>query len=288
VAGSKNWYLRRGKTVRGPFPEGLISRHILLGRIRESDEVSRDRAEWQPVADHPELIPEVLRAARAHPDDEEAQQHLEAARRWADERGPVHEPPGSQERRSTPADTARSGGPRGPGVPVNRVKRYDYMVIALLVGALVLLPFLLPSQGPGGEPDCTAPPAPGIDWSNCRLPGEEWPNSDLRGATLRNADLSGAVLRASNLAGADLAYANLSLANLRGTNLREATLVGASLRRADLRHADLSDADLSYADLEGAQLEGAVLEGARLDNALLEGGILCLPGSVGECIPARP
>ena len=55
------WYTRRDKEIRGPFPPGLITRYILLGRIREDDELSTDQIAWQPVSENPELIPEELK-----------------------------------------------------------------------------------------------------------------------------------------------------------------------------------------------------------------------------------
>jgi len=79
---SNSWYTRRGDLVRGPFPAGLISRYILLGRLLESDEVSHDRVQWLTIAEHPDLIPDVMKIVET-PEDEE---RLMLARRHADER----------------------------------------------------------------------------------------------------------------------------------------------------------------------------------------------------------
>lgn len=291
---SHNWYVRRGKEVKGPFPAGLVSRYLLLGRVRENDEVSRDRQEWLPVARVPELIPEVIVAARANPDDEEVQERLEAARRWADERREQKGPPtaASGDRRSESEGEAalRSAHLAREELfaPTPLVTRRDYLIVAAIVVVLVALPFVLPSHNHVNEPQCTAPPAPHVNWSNCRLGGHQYPNSNLASAELRNADLAGALLRAANLTGADVAYADLSLANLRGANLSRADLKGASLRQADLTNANLAGADLSYADLRQTILDQAVLTGAKLDYALWGDDIVCLPGSVGSCKPGRP
>jgi len=43
---SQIWYTRRGSEVKGPFPIGQIRRYVLLGRIRETDEVSTDGETW--------------------------------------------------------------------------------------------------------------------------------------------------------------------------------------------------------------------------------------------------
>lgn len=287
MAESHNWFVRRGKKVLGPFPAGIISRYVLLGRLRETDEVSHDREEWRPIRRVPALIPDVVRAARANPDDPEVQEHLKAARRWADERdGPSI---GKGERReggegwTHPVfedDTEDLVGAK----PRNH---RDYLLVAVIVLALVAVPFVLPSRQANDEPQCDAPPASGVNWSNCRLAGSRLPNVDLSGAILRNAELSRAVLRAANLSQADAAYTNFTLANLRGANLSGAKLLGATLRGADLSHANLSQADLSYANLSDARLEGTDLSGAKLGNAVWAEGVVCMPDSVGQCRQAR-
>lgn len=291
---TQNWYVRRGKEVKGPFPAGLVSRYLLLGRISENEEVSRDRQEWSRVGDVSELVPEAMRAARANPDDEEVLERLAAARRWADERRELKGAPSevASERRTESSDemALRSAhlAREDEFSTVPLVTRRDYLIIAFIVVGLVALAFLLPSRDHPVGPQCAAPPSPHVNWSNCRLEGQQYANSNLAGAELRNVDLTGALLRAANLAGADLAYANLTLANLRGANLNHAELKGASLRQADLSNTNLTGADLSYADMRHVILDGAVLAGAKLDNALWSDGVVCLPGSVGTCKPGRP
>ena len=77
------WYTRREKEIRGPFPAGLITRYILLGRIREDDELSVDQLSWQLVSDNPELIPEELKLDLGVPENQEK---LRVARMREDER----------------------------------------------------------------------------------------------------------------------------------------------------------------------------------------------------------
>jgi hypothetical protein len=43
--------------VRGPFPASEITRHILLGRIRLDDELSRDRMSWSLARTLTGLLP---------------------------------------------------------------------------------------------------------------------------------------------------------------------------------------------------------------------------------------
>ena len=77
------WYTRREKEIRGPFPAGLITRYILLGRIREDDELSVDQLSWKTVREKQELIPEELKLDLSVPENQEK---LRIARMREDER----------------------------------------------------------------------------------------------------------------------------------------------------------------------------------------------------------
>lgn len=280
----QNWYVRRGSEIRGPFPAGLVSNYVLLGRISEQDEVSPDKQEWQPLSQVAGLIPEVLLVARTHPEDADAQERLAAARRWADERQQAKELSQESERRDQ-GSTGSFAKPRSPVVSAQPGGRRGLILLSAILLIILLAVFLPKSPQPAG-PRCDAPPAPGVNWSNCRMEGGQYPNADLAAANLRNTNLTAAVLRAANLQGADLAYANLTLTNLRGANLKGANLKGANLRSAELASATLEEADLSYADLSAVDLQGISLQGVRLDHAIWQGGAVCLPGSLGECLLA--
>ncbi len=283
----RTWFVKRGKETKGPFPEGLLTRYILLGRLRGTDLVSHDRQEWHAIKDVPGLVPEVMREAETHPEDPAAREHLELARRWADERRGGHDSLPEGERRSSESDTAihhREARGQLLARERNRSQWVAYAAILLIVAAVAAIPFLLPGSDLDGEVNCEAAPAPGVNWSNCRLEGRDFANADLAGSHLTNGRFAGALLRAANLSAADLAYADLTRVNLRAARLEGARLVGTDLSGADLTAASLKGADLSYADLGGSQLEGANLEGARLDHAIWPDGSTCLPGSVGECL----
>ena len=56
----RRWYARRNGTVRGPFTDELMTRYIVLGRIRLEDELSLDRVGWRPAREYSELFPEEL------------------------------------------------------------------------------------------------------------------------------------------------------------------------------------------------------------------------------------
>ncbi len=54
----------KGRTGRGPSPAEQISREILLGRIRQNDELSTDGENWRPLRTLPQLVPEVMQTNR--------------------------------------------------------------------------------------------------------------------------------------------------------------------------------------------------------------------------------
>lgn len=296
------WYTRRAGHVRGPFPQKQISNCILLGRICDDDELSTDRETWLTLQQLPQLIPEVMKNVVT----EEDQQRLQAARRRADERGGGDRRLGSErlqadngerrrasdrrdeedeemlrhrELRRNVIDAGRAAG----GVPCGRQCRY--MLLSLAVIAAVFFVFT-PDTTPASA-DCAAPPAPQVNWNNCRMSGLVAEQADLHGASARNMDLTGARLVGANLTGADLAYTLLHLADLRYSDLGDAQLTGAGMRAADLRGARLVGVDLAYADLREARLEGADLTMAKLGSALWIDGSVCAPTSVGQCLVAR-
>jgi len=286
---SKPLYVRRDNRVQGPFPAGQIAQCLLIGRFRLSDEVSEDRETWQPIRSRDDLIPDVL---KGDPQDPAFQERLQAARRWADERRPVHTPPADDQRSPEDLETFeyrqnRESIYRQLSRRRERTFRQALLVLVMMAG-VVWLAFRLAPQEPPAEASCQAPPAPGVDWHNCLLSGLQALNADLSRARLDSAVLVGANLFAGRFDGAKLDYADLSVANLSFARFRGASLKGATLRQADLRQADLRDASLAYANLTGARLDGARLEGAILDNAIWIDGHTCLPGSVGTCRVAAP
>jgi hypothetical protein len=76
------WYARRDGVVRGPFTVLVVSRYILLGRIRLDDELSEDRVSWQPARSVAELLPDKVRTLSSWAD----YQQLVVSRLQVDER----------------------------------------------------------------------------------------------------------------------------------------------------------------------------------------------------------
>ncbi len=290
------WYTRRNGVVRGPFPAPMISSFILLGRVTDADELSRDKIHWQALARLPELIPEVMR----HVVTEEDQQRLLIARMHADERlaegrRQAQDPALAQdkrrvERRAAEPSRFRIHRSRREQLarPMEAPMRHPVLAPLLLGGAILLIMglfFYLRPPAPAGAsaPDCLAPATPGVNWSYCHLEGAQMARAQLTGANLSNASLVGAGLQGAHLATGDLSYANLGAANLRAADLRAANLKGAVLHKADLSGSDLSDANLSYANLTGANISDAILKNADLSKATWIDGRVCAAASLGAC-----
>lgn len=60
VLDDDKWYTQRGARLQGPYSRLTIHRYLLLGRIKNSDRVSKDGALWEPITQVPELIPDEL------------------------------------------------------------------------------------------------------------------------------------------------------------------------------------------------------------------------------------
>jgi uncharacterized protein YjbI with pentapeptide repeats len=292
------WYTRRGNEVRGPFPAPQISRFILLGRIKESDELSSNQHDWQKVSDVPVLMPEELKSDL---DDPANRERLLIARMREDERS-------SRQRRSEGnSDSDSESNSESPAVERrqrddnDRRKNEDEQLIrhreiktaiaesakqnkehhfirgvfaTLLVAGLVGGAWYYQPWQKQDSADCNAPAQPWVNWSNCSMEGVRLVNTDLRGARMRNAKLAGSDFRGSQLGGADLAYTNMVGANLSEAQLSQASLVGANFRNADLSATNLNGANLAYAIFQDANLTGADLTGADLSNADLKGATI--------------
>jgi hypothetical protein len=317
------WYTRRKhKEVRGPFPAGMISRYILLGRILETDELSADQSDWKPVSYFPELYPEEMKLDLSDPENQE---RLRMARVREDERDAGdrrqdqvqsgdkdrHQRSGKERRDDEPESLLRHREIRTRLLKSlgKNEERYYFriaLVILFILSVILLAVRYTPKQGIAIN-NCTNPPAPYVNWSNCRIEGMQLARQDLTGAQFRNSTLNGADLRGATLVDSEFSYANMSNARLSAADLSNADMVGATLRSANLSNAKLDHANLSFAilhnamlvnadlrnaDLTNAMLSGALLQGAKLDGAILDKAIwtddtVCAPESVGKCIPVK-
>ena len=291
------WYVRRAGQVRGPYPAGIISSYLILGRIVFGDEVSLDGEHWQAVETVPELVPELL-----HNGDLE---RLMAARRWHDERRHRERrrrslPPGTHERRRSgerrreqPVAARRrhaSADDIGPADRRRSLHEHRTGLIAAfsMAGLVGLLMFYRAGLSPPEETigrDCDAPPGRGIDWSHCEKSGADLEGGDLSAARLVGVVMPGARLKGVRLVDSDLSYANLQGADLRGADLSGARLVGINLRNSDLTGSRLQGTNLLYADLRGARIEDGIFRDAELGQAIWVDGRLCAAESRGTCRP---
>ncbi|MDH5360465.1 MAG: pentapeptide repeat-containing protein [Gammaproteobacteria bacterium] len=279
------FYTRRDNEVHGPFPAGQITRYLLLGRVKLSDEISEDHESWQIITNWPELIPDVMHLDMSIAENREK---LEAAKRWADERR-LHRSgePDISERRTPEQEELlvyRETREKVLVSPKQKLRGSVLLMFTLLVVTVVVWTAirLTPEQSLLIS-DCSTSAAPGIIWNNCVLDGKQLSGQDLSGARIHNASLVSVVAESTNFQNSELQYSKLNLALLKSANLEGANLVGVSLRDTDLQGANLRGADLSYADLTDANLQGANLSGAKLDQTRWVDGTLCAQGSVGQC-----
>ncbi|WP_271899432.1 pentapeptide repeat-containing protein [Candidatus Phyllobacterium onerii] len=134
---------------------------------------------------------------------------------------------------------------------------------------------------PASAADCSARPAPGLDWSDCRKNMIMIPRSDLEGANLVNTDFTGTDLSHSNLKAANLSEASLLRASLADANAEKANFTEVEAYRSSFKHisadsASFKNAELQRTNFTGAKLTGANFEKAELgradfDNAVLTG-----------------
>ncbi len=288
------WYLKRDNQISGPFPAGLISRHILLGRIYKHDELSSDRKEWFPALEIKILQPESF--------SDEQPERMAATKRWNDERiqkdrrqnenpekKAAHANRVKQDRRvkekSSALDyRAHYQNRLKPAFHPNSIRWVTAISLFLLAGLITMQFLYTPPLQDATEIDCNTPPEPGINWNYCQKPGENLQHSDLRDSNLSNTNLSNANLQKSQLSNSNLSYATLKSANLGGAILRNAKLTGSQLYGAHLQNSDLQEADLSYSNLKNAMLDGANLNKANLSHAIWIDGRTCLAGSIGQCL----
>lgn len=268
-----------------------ITRNILLGRLRPDDELSLDEHNWQIVARHRELYPDVMQ------DTTVINEKLEIAKMQADERvsdqrrrkqNMAQERRHTRERRADESDAMlvhRQHRKEMNDVYKNSFKRPQMPFYSILLMALVIIVFgyVFKSENQTLQSDCSLPPNKGVNWSNCNFIKLKAENQNLESAILTDAILNESNLLGANLSGSDMAYAEITESDLSYANLENVRLIGANLKHSDLRYANLKNADLSYADLSNALLAGANTNNTKFDNAIWIDGQICKKGSIGFC-----
>jgi len=289
------WYIRRSNKVKGPFPSGTLRRFILLGRVKTTDQVSRDNKNWQEVMSVPEVVPREVRkaAAEGHLDEvlpvrlSEDERTGRERRRKADSETYDNLRKG-QRRKDEPELVQRHRNAKQELLrEEKKSRRTPYLgIIASTILVLVLIGVGLYIGAPSAipDPDCSAKAAPGVNWRSCYLDAVSSESVNLEGAILNSSILRAAKLSGSIFRQADMQYADLSGSDLSYAEFNSARMKGINLQNADLTNADLRNSDLTYANLKNSRLGGARIEGARLGKAIWIDGTVCATGSVGRCI----
>ncbi len=288
----KLWYVKHEGEVLGPFPSGAVRRSLLLGRIVPADEVSFNGKDWQPASSVPEVVPPEMRKILEEGDDAA----LKIGRMREDMRS-------GNERRTAESDAIykqrRKGERRAEEAGVTSKRRTSRLALLrkrkqrlplrpALISTLLIVLIIgfglyrgVPPEAPVAE--CKKPPAPGINWQNCRLDGVQYASADLTSANATGALLRGANLNGALFTDAHLEYTDFSGADLSYAQLNRAHMKGANLQNADLTNARFTGADLSFAILRGAKPGGVMLERTKLDHTIWFDGDSCLVGSLGVC-----
>ncbi|MFK8078395.1 MAG: DUF4339 domain-containing protein [Granulosicoccus sp.] len=142
VTDESQWYVQKGSRVQGPFSTNEVGRFLLLGRVRNTDRVSRDGELWEPVTQVPELIPEELLNLQS---DEGWNQFLNV-RKVEDER--QLEIPAVSERRVLPdptPDNLRNEW-SAPAAPVSH-NVLPWSLLGITLAALTVILYLNASSG---------------------------------------------------------------------------------------------------------------------------------------------
>ncbi|MDX2506686.1 MAG: pentapeptide repeat-containing protein [Gammaproteobacteria bacterium] len=271
---SQLWYIKEKGRIKGPFTAGLISQHILLGRIHPGDLLSQDKEVWRKASSIREVMPDVVK----HRNDANYKERLKAARRWADERGEIREVGADGEKKNyLPRKKVTH-------LKIKTMGIAGLIVLFVVVSALIYAMFVFTPEDPLAKVDCSANGQDGSVFDGCHLQRKDFSRLSLKGSSFKNALLQNSQFIQASLQNSQLDYANLS-----HTDLSSANLTGASLRAADLRGALLSRtlftrADLSYANLTGAKAAKIKFTGTNLANTIWFDGKVCAKGSIGRCL----
>ena len=290
----KLWFVRRGDSIKGPFPGGTLRRFLLLGRVVPSDEVSLDRKSWQEIMDVPEAVPPEIRKAAAEGKLYEVLQAslIEDERRGVERRRKsddlkYQDQRKGQRRQQEPELIKRHQLAKTQLIELYKKRTTPYlafMVVSVLVVVAVSAGLYIGSPDAIPDPDCNAKAAPGVNWRNCRLGAVVSESVNLQGAILNSSILRMARLSGSTFSKADMQYADLSGSDLSYSEIADAKMKGINLQNADLTNVDLTNSDLTYANLKNSKLGGAKIDGAKLTKAIWIDGSVCGSGSVGKCI----
>ncbi len=272
---SEQWYIRGEAGSFGPLPLAQILHYIILKRLRESDEVSRDGITWTPL---PEVGALNLKTALALDQvvTEAERQRLERTQSW------LLDHPEAVGIHNNEIDTVAEA----KSQRLRTLLSYSAVVLlSILIVASAIILTRMEIRPP--DPECEASPMAGVNWSNCSKIGAQLVGLDLSQALLRGARFQESDLTGTDFSGSDLAYADFAKASLEGAQFKGSNLMGVDFSNANLRGANFENADLSYANLQGAVLKGVNLKGAKLAKTKWMNGVECRRDSIGGCAVNR-
>lgn len=288
------WYIRREGVVTGPFPVGLIERYVVLGRVSAATELSADNVHWAVCAEWPEWVAYIEDFKSKH----DSEEHLEAFRRWEDERD------GYDRRKGTPTNVAsdqrsqsdrrdtetqeqievrqsRTRRPRMSRLYSLRVAAIPIFAVALFIGFYLAL--YKPSAVNHEPADCSALAAEGVNWSYCDLQNKNLRNISLRHSNLQSSNMTGARLTDADLSGSEMSFSVLTLARISDSNFSNSRMIGVSFRNSLISNVNFNKSDLTYADFSNADFNNVEFDGARLDHAIWTDRRRCAANSIGVC-----
>lgn len=147
VTEESQWYVQKGARVQGPFTATEVGRFLLLGRVRNSDRVSRDGELWEPVTQVPELIPEELLDL----DNEQGWKRFLDARSSQDER--QHRGTVEPERRDPKSDAAsevRDDWQQDDQAHISTMSFLPWSLLGITLAALGVVLYLNSTAGVAG------------------------------------------------------------------------------------------------------------------------------------------
>jgi len=265
------WYWKKNGKVTGPFAEGLIQQYIILKRVHPNDLMSKDKNTWSKAASIPALIPDVLK----HKNEENYDERLKAARRWADDRG-----------HARGSETAESHNQRKQitHIGINTFGWMSIVFFILFIVAIVYAFFYFTPEKKAAEINCQAQPTERVIFDGCELSGKNFSRQIIQYASFKNARMNNINLTQSALSYSQMQYSELQNSNLTGAKLDHANLTASNLTGSVLDGTDFSHANLNYASLKGAKAKNIKLKGASLSKTTWFNGEICAMGSVGRCL----
>lgn len=117
--------------------------------------------------------------------------------------------------------------------------------------------------------NCSASPAPGVDWQDCRKRNLILEGSDFSSANLSDADFSSSDLRDTKLEKTDLSKAALARAMFDSSAAGGANFEKALGYRTSFKNTMLADAKFTKAEMQRSDFTGATLTGADFGSSEL-------------------